>query len=137
MESVNKKRGLDVAGDFLASLNGDCKSKSPQWVEDTLRNNENAVILDIRSREDYCKSRIPGSINIPLEELGKHYRIINDPDATIIIMCREGIRSSYGVMFFSIAGFKDVYQLEGGILRWEKENREIEGEGCSPSEVAS
>jgi len=137
MSDMNYGNEVDNAADFLASLNGDCKSRSPQWVEDTLKNNNKAIIVDIRSREDYCKSRISGSINIPLEELGKHYNVISDIDSSIIVMCRGGIRSSYGVMFFSLAGFKDVHQLEGGMNAWKKEKKDVEGEGCSPSAIAS
>ena len=76
------------------------------------------IILDIRDEDDYDKKHIPGAINIPLKELG--YKVFAlDKTKDIIVYCAVGVRSKVAAKILINAGFKDVFNLTGGIKAWD------------------
>jgi rhodanese-related sulfurtransferase len=78
---------------------------------------KNITIIDVREGWEYDGGRIPGAILIPLGELKKNYREF-DKDAEIILVCRSGNRSGNAAQFLANKGFKNVYNLVGGMLSW-------------------
>jgi len=81
------------------------------------------IILDVRTEEECSESKIPGSLNIDyysenfkdnLDKLNKNFNYY--------IYCRSGNRSGKTVMILREKGFNNVFNLEGGILAWKKEN---------------
>ena len=89
-----------------------------------LINKEDAVVVDIRTREDYRKGHIANSINlIPsdikngnLGELEKHQT------QPIIVVCAMGTTSRASADMLSKAGFERVFTLKEGISGWSGEN---------------
>jgi rhodanese-related sulfurtransferase len=82
------------------------------------KSDENYVIVDIRDGASYDQAHIPGAINIPLNELG--YRLFSlDKTKDIIVYCFRGITSEVACKILVNAGFKDVYNLTGGIKAWD------------------
>ena len=78
---------------------------------------DNFIILDIRDEADYDEKHIPGAINIPLKELG--YKVFSlDRTKDIIVYCASGVRSKVASKILINAGFKDVFNLTGGIKAW-------------------
>ncbi|MBF0254407.1 MAG: rhodanese-like domain-containing protein [Candidatus Omnitrophica bacterium] len=75
------------------------------------------LILDIRDPEDYQAGHLPGAINIPLKTLG--YRVYSlDKTREVIAYCDHGIQSRVACQVLTSAGFKDVYNLTGGLDAW-------------------
>ena len=75
------------------------------------------VIVDVREPQEYQINRIPGSILIPLGDLPKRY-VELDPNATIVMQCKSGMRSAKAQEFLRSKGFTSVRNLTGGILGW-------------------
>ena len=76
------------------------------------------VVLDVRDEAAYRKAHIPGAVNIPLKELGyKLFRL--DKSKDIIVYCDAGVRSKVACRILINAGFKDVYNLTGGLKAWK------------------
>jgi len=76
------------------------------------------LILDIRDEASYEQGHIPGAINIPLKELG--YRLFSlDKTKDIIVYCIIGVQSETACQILVNAGFKDVYNLTGGLAAWK------------------
>jgi adenylyltransferase/sulfurtransferase len=78
------------------------------------------VILDVREPHEIAMCRIPGSKTIPLGELPQ--RLIElDAGVELVVLCKSGARSARAVSLLRDAGFANVTNLSGGILRWINE----------------
>ncbi|GIV30796.1 MAG: hypothetical protein KatS3mg029_0147 [Saprospiraceae bacterium] len=76
------------------------------------------VLLDTRSREEYDVSHIAGARWVGYEafDLGKVAGL--SVDTTIVTYCSVGYRSERIAEQLQKAGFRHVYNLEGGIFGW-------------------
>ena len=54
---------------------------------------ENAVLLDVRTNEEYAAGHIEGSIHLPIGEIDRVGTVIMDKDVPIYVYCRSGQRS--------------------------------------------
>ena len=80
-----------------------------------------ARVIDVRTIEEYNTGHIKGAINIPLDTIDT---INYDKDTTIIVYCATGVRSLQAVNTLSDMGYKNLYNLDGGMLNWGGETEE-------------
>jgi rhodanese-related sulfurtransferase/rubrerythrin len=78
------------------------------------------LILDVRQPGEYEESHIPGAQLLPLPELPNSYQTL-DPDKPTIVHCAVGGRSRVAAQMLSGFGFKEVYNLAGGIRAYQGE----------------
>jgi sulfur dioxygenase len=85
-------------------------------------------ILDVREPEEFIGplGHIPGAVLIPLGELAKRTGELKK-DRPIVAVCRAGGRSAHATVILQQAGFGDVANLTGGMLRWRAEGHTVEG----------
>ena len=76
------------------------------------------LVVDVRESSEREGGYIPGSISIPLPELGQRLGEI-DADASVLVHCKGGYRSSCAASILEANGFKDVVNLTGGYDAWE------------------
>jgi len=76
------------------------------------------VLLDVRQPSEYEKSHIPGAELIPLPQITDRFGEL-DPEKPTIVYCAMGGRSRAAAQLLSGKGFKEVYNLKGGINAWE------------------
>ena len=91
-----------------------------EWAEQ-LENDENAVILDVRTQEEVEDGYIPEAIHIDFY-LGQEFldEIDNlDKSKNYYVYCRSGNRSRQACALMNHAGIANAYNLEGGIIEWE------------------
>ena len=74
-------------------------------------------MIDVREPFEYENGHIPGSKLIPLGELSSELHKLNQ-DSSILLICRSGNRSSQAANLLVEKGFKQVYNLAGGIINW-------------------
>ncbi len=72
---------------------------------------EGALIIDVRTRDEFSQGHIDGSINIPVMELGTHLKELMRNDCPVITVCLTGARSS---MATDILKKNDVIVYNGG-----------------------
>lgn len=95
---------------------------------------ENTVVIDTRNWYEYQIGTFDGALNPNIEkftEFPKYFEEQNiSPDKNIMIFCTGGIRCEKGILELQERGYKNVYQLEGGILNYLKErpNQKFKGE---------
>ena len=84
---------------------------------------ENAIILDVRTPEEFELSRIPKSKNIDFYNPQNFIQEIEklDKDNSYYVYCRTGVRSVNSCQLMSELGFNKVYNLVGGIVEWKGE----------------
>lgn len=106
------KDPVNMAG-FIAEnmLNGLVKVFYPEDV-DSLRNDKNAILLDIRSEEEYGYGSIEGFKNISLDELRENINLL-DKNKKVYVTCQIGLRGYIASRILTSHGF-DCYNLSGG-----------------------
>jgi sulfur dioxygenase len=85
-------------------------------------------ILDVREPQEFGGplGHIRGAILIPLGELAERSGELAR-DRPIVAVCRAGSRSAQATAILREAGFADVANLAGGMLRWRAEGHAVEG----------
>lgn len=84
---------------------------------------ENAVILDVRTVEEYNNGFIPNSVLIDIQDPAKFTEEIEklDQSKNYYVYCRSGKRSMLACQVMENMGFTNLANLEGGILDWDGE----------------
>lgn len=77
------------------------------------RSTENAVLLDVRTKEEYAERKIEGSINLPLQEIEKISSIVPDKNTPIFLHCRSGKRSGKAAKILTSLGYTKVVNIGG------------------------
>ena len=78
------------------------------------------VILDVRTPEEYVEGHIANSLNIDFKSDTFREDVDQlDKNKTYLVYCRSGVRSAGARDTMEELGFKEVYNMEGGILDWE------------------
>lgn len=80
------------------------------------------VVVDVRSTEEYAIAHIPGSLNIPLDDLPS--RLQDLPDTTLYVLCGSGKRSSQAARILTDRGYKAV-NVAGGITEWYRNGHPV------------
>jgi rhodanese-related sulfurtransferase/rubrerythrin len=75
------------------------------------------TLLDVRQPEEYESEHIPGAKLIPLPQLSERLSEIDAKKPTIV-HCAIGGRSRIAAQFMAAKGFKEVFNLSGGIKAW-------------------
>ena len=74
------------------------------------------IIIDVRNRREFKEKHINGAINIPFPEVKKNIeKYIKNKNNKILIYCQSGIRSKKAVGIVEELGYKEVYNLKGGL----------------------
>lgn len=79
---------------------------------------EDYVILDVRTRDEYDSGHIPGAVCLPNEEIGSEDpAVLPDKDQLVLVYCRSGNRSAQAARKLAVLGYTDVVDF-GGINAW-------------------
>lgn len=81
------------------------------------RNTENALLLDVRTKQEYATGHIPGSRNVPLHRLEDIEDEITK-DTPLFVHCLSGGRSSQAVSILQEMGYNRVSDI-GGISKYK------------------
>lgn len=74
---------------------------------------QGAVVLDVRSKEEFEGGHVKGALNIPLDTLSSNLKKIGDKDTYIITCCMSGGRSSVAKNILHSAGYDNVHNGGG------------------------
>jgi len=89
-----------------------------------LINKEDAVIVDVRSRDDFRKGHIANSLNVLPADIksGNFGELEKHKVQPVIVVCGNGISSQESAALLIKAGFEQVTLLKEGIAGWSGEN---------------
>ena len=93
-----------------------------EWASE-LKNDTNAVVLDVRTEGEVMQGIIPNAINIDIYKgQGFIYKLEElDKTKNYYVYCRSGSRSRQACSIMNRLGFQNAYNLMGGILDWQGE----------------
>ena len=76
-----------------------------------------AVLLDVRTPQEYQGGYIPGSVNIPLQTLGRENTLPANKDTPLFVYCHSGARSGQAVRLLARMGYAHAKNI-GGIAAY-------------------
>ncbi|MBP6413226.1 MAG: redoxin domain-containing protein [Bacteroidia bacterium] len=86
-----------------------------------------APILDVRTPEEFENGHLKGAKNIDWNADDFDSKIAGfDKNQVVFVYCLSGGRSSSAAEKMRSIGFKQVYEMEGGIMKWRSQNLELE-----------
>ena len=77
------------------------------------RNTTDAVLLDVRTVDEYGQGHIEGSVNIPLQNIHTVKNNIPDLDKPIYVHCLSGARSAQATSVLKSMGYTNVTDIGG------------------------
>ena len=96
-----------------------CRLKFAQKIKATA----GAQVVDVRTPEEFSEGYLKGAVNINWNEDDFETNVAKlDKNKPAFVYCRVGKRSSAAAKKMRDMGFKEVYELDGGILDWEAEH---------------
>ena len=88
-----------------------------------LINQQDAVVLDVRTEDEFKGGHVLNSIHIPVGLLQNRINELEDyKSKPVIVNCRTGNRSAAACSVLRKQGFTSIFKLQGGILAWENAN---------------
>jgi rhodanese-related sulfurtransferase len=79
----------------------------------------NFVLLDVRTSDEFSRGRISGSINIPLDQIpDKVETILPDKNKTVYVYCLSGSRSVQAVSLMRQLGYNNTFDMISGMMAW-------------------
>ena len=81
------------------------------------KNAAGAVLLDVRTPQEYREGHIPGSQNVPLQQLDKVEEVTENKDTILYVYCHSGARSRQAVSLLQAMGYTNVHNI-GGIAAY-------------------
>lgn len=89
----------------------------PQEASVALTADPQLRVLDVRTPREHQSHRLPGSVLVPVQELGRRIGEL-DKAAKWLVHCEHGMRSLTACQLLQQAGFTSVRNLRGGLANW-------------------
>ncbi len=92
-----------------------------------LESTKNAVLVDVRTPEEVQQGAIKGAVNLDYRSKNFKQQVSKlDKEKTYFLYCAAGVRGSKAADIMEELGFKQVYNLDGGITAWKEEGLPVE-----------
>lgn len=92
---------------------------SPKAFKEAIEKNPEAIILDVRTPQEYANNKIGNAINVDFNNPNFEQEIQRIPkDKKILIYCQGGSRSAGAAVKMKELGYTNVQELKGGIVAW-------------------
>ena len=92
---------------------------SEKFRELMSQSSESIIILDVRTHKEYQESHLENSVNIDMLKGDFLDNITKlDQSKTYLVYCLVGVRSAKASRILYDSGFRNVYNLNGGIQEW-------------------
>ena len=115
---------VSVAVAIFASLQYTAKAttqpsiQSSPYLIERVKNND-WMLIDVRSPEEFAEGHIPGAVNMPYDAIDDFINELEgNKDKPIIVYCRSGRRAKLAMKVLEALEFSEVMHLEGDMLGW-------------------
>ncbi|HZW77012.1 MAG TPA: rhodanese-like domain-containing protein [Flavobacteriaceae bacterium] len=84
-------------------------------------------LIDVRTVDEFKEGHLPGAVNICVTDDNFEKQLIHlDKNKPVYLYCRSGKRSARAAEILTQKGFKEIYDVKGGIQKWQEEGFEIQ-----------
>jgi rhodanese-related sulfurtransferase len=98
------------------------RSITPEQLRRQLEGGTPPFMLDVREPEEMADGVIPGSVNIPMDDVERRLREL-PIDREIVVICHMGMRSASVARRLKALGYDPVTNLSGGVHAWLRQQR--------------
>ena len=103
------------------------KAVSPEEFRSMLNDQASVQLIDVRTAGEYAGGNLKGSVNIDIRSADFTDRIKElDQDRPVFVYCLSGGRSASASRSMAAMGFKEVYDMKGGIMSWKRAGLPVE-----------
>ena len=112
--------------DPTSGRSGAARGVSPMELTQ-LVNHEQAVVIDVRSQDEFKNGHITKSRNVPLADIeAKAKQLEKFKKRPIVIVCQTGNRAGKAANQLRKLEFEKLFHLTGGLVEWQKDNLPLE-----------
>lgn len=97
--------------------NKDTGVLTAEEAKQRMEENSEAIVLDVRTQEEFDQGHIPGAVCLPNEFIAADMPFPFGKDTELLLYCRSGRRSAEAAEKLRELGFSNVFDF-GGILDW-------------------
>lgn len=98
------------------------KTLDPKEFAAKYQANEKAQLIDVRTPKEFAEERIEGFTNIDWNGADFESKVAKlDKSEPVFLHCRSGGRSAKAASKLQEMGFTEIYDMEGGMLKWNAE----------------
>jgi thioredoxin len=113
---------------MFSACKTDNASLTPTEFNDLLSSTKKKQIIDVRTPGEFASGYITDAKNIDIYSADFKNQINNlDKSTPVFVYCKSGGRSSSAANMMLESGFKEVYDLKGGILQWANNDLPLAG----------
>ena len=92
-----------------------------------LINRERAVVIDVRSPEEFAAGHVTGARNVPLDTLeAKLAATVKNKTLPLLLVCATGTRAQRAVAVAKKLGYEQAQAVSGGLKSWKEANLPLE-----------
>ncbi|MGJ3238559.1 MAG: rhodanese-like domain-containing protein [Anaerolineae bacterium] len=84
----------------------------------------NHVLIDVRTPSEFKSGHVARAKNIPLNTISKKMNTI-PKDKPVVLICRTGNRSGMAARQLANAGYTNIVNLKGGMIRWQAQGHPV------------
>src|SRR3989344_5028973 len=91
----------------------------PEAVKKAIDENQDFILLDVRTPEEFTRGKLPGSINLPVNDISEKIgSLVPDKSSFVYVYCLSGSRSVSAVNTMLKLGYSNVFDMSHGLLAW-------------------
>ncbi len=102
------------------------KKLDPQSFDKKIKEVKDPILIDVRTKEEYAQGHLANAKVIDVTSSDFEARVSKlDKLKPIFVYCKAGSRSNKAASILSGLGFKEIYDLNGGITAWCEEKNPV------------
>lgn len=113
---------------LLATLASNAQTLATDAFEQKLKQTSNGQLVDVRTPGEFGGGHLVGAKNIDFRNAAFAENLAQlDKSKPVFVYCLSGGRSAEAAKLMRAQGFQNVYELEGGYLKWTTKLKPVEG----------
>lgn len=112
---------VTAISDYLASAPATFNAIRVAEFAAQLEAGTDALIIDVRTVDEYVEGSIPGAFNIPMTEFFQNLAYLPDLEEEIVVICGSGHRSALVVAGLQLLGYENSVSMLAGFGVWSRD----------------